>query len=69
MCSSKSSCIKWKMAGAASLPIIIHCRPSNNSENAWDDVLRLIRENWASSGLGGVLVLLHRTGRACPRGA
>src|SRR5208337_4424699 len=36
-------------------PIIIHCRPSDNSENAWEDLLRLICENWASSGLGGVL--------------
>jgi TatD DNase family protein len=46
---------QMEMARAAKLPIIIHCRPSNNSENAWDDVLRLIRGNWASSGLGGVL--------------
>jgi TatD DNase family protein len=46
---------QMEMARAANLPIIIHCRPSNNSENAWDDVLRLIRETWASSGLGGVL--------------
>ena len=44
-----------EMARAAKLPIIIHCRPSDNSENAWDDVLRLIAEHWASSGLGGVL--------------
>ena len=46
---------QMEMARAAKLPIIIHCRPSNDSENAWDDVLRLIRENWATSGLGGVL--------------
>jgi TatD DNase family protein len=46
---------QMEMARAANLPIIIHCRPSNNSENAWDDVLRLIGENWATSGLGGVL--------------
>ncbi len=46
---------QMEMARAAKLPIIIHCRPSDNSENAWDDVLRMIRENWASSGLGGVL--------------
>jgi TatD DNase family protein len=46
---------QMEMARAAKLPIIIHCRPSNNSENAWDDVLRLIWENWATSGLGGVL--------------
>jgi TatD DNase family protein len=46
---------QMEMARAAKLPIIIHCRPSDNSENAWDDVLRLIREQWTSSGLGGVL--------------
>ena len=46
---------QMEMARAAKLPIIIHCRPSDNSENAWDDVLRLIREHWASSGLAGVL--------------
>lgn len=42
-------------AGAARLPIIIHCRPSEDSENAWDDCLRLLREHWGTSGLGGVL--------------
>ena len=46
---------QMEMARSAKLPIVIHCRPSDNSENAWDDLLRLIRENWASSGLGGVL--------------
>ncbi len=46
---------QMEMARAAKLPIIIHCRPSDNSENAWDDLLRLIREHWASGGLGGVL--------------
>jgi TatD DNase family protein len=46
---------QMEMARAAKLPIIIHCRPSENSENAWADLLRLIRENWAGSGIGGVL--------------
>jgi len=46
---------QMEIARAAKLPIIIHCRPSENSENAWEDTLRLIREHWASSGLGGVL--------------
>jgi TatD DNase family protein len=46
---------QMEMAQSAKLPIIIHCRPSDNSENAWDDLLRIIRENWAASGLGGVL--------------
>jgi TatD DNase family protein len=44
-----------ELAKAARLPIIIHCRPSDNSENAWDDCLALIREHWTSSGLGGIL--------------
>ena len=43
------------LARAAKLPIIIHCRPSDNSENAWDDCLALIAEHWTSSGLGGIL--------------
>ena len=60
---------QMEMARAAKLPIIIHCRPSDNSENAWDDLLRLIREHWASSGLGGVLhcftgTVEHAQGRA-----
>jgi len=46
---------QMEMARSVKLPIIIHCRPSDNSENAWDDLLRLLREHWASSGLGGVM--------------
>jgi TatD DNase family protein len=46
---------QMEIACAAKLPIIIHCRPSDSSENAWVDTLRLIREHWAPTGLGGVL--------------
>lgn len=46
---------QMELAQSARLPIILHCRPSDNSENAWDDALRLIREHWASTGLGGVM--------------
>jgi TatD DNase family protein len=46
---------QMEQARAAKLPIVIHCRPSDNSENAWDDCLDLIRLHWASSGLGGIL--------------
>jgi TatD DNase family protein len=46
---------QMELARTAKLPIVIHCRPSDNSENAWDDTLALIREHWASSGIGGVL--------------
>jgi TatD DNase family protein len=43
------------LAQAAKLPIIIHCRPSDNSENAWEDCLSLIAEHWIATGLGGIL--------------
>src|SRR5689334_15480857 len=46
---------QMELARAAELPIVIHCRPSDNSNNAWDDLFRLLREHWASSGIGGVL--------------
>ena len=43
------------LARDAKLPIIIHCRPSDNSENAWNDCLSLIEEQWTAGGLGGIL--------------
>jgi TatD DNase family protein len=46
---------QMELAKQAKVPIVIHCRPSDNSENAWDDCLRLIGEHWAPSGLGGIL--------------
>jgi TatD DNase family protein len=46
---------QMELAKAARLPIVIHCRPSDNSENAWDDCLALIKAHWTSSGLGGIL--------------
>jgi len=45
---------QMELAKGAKLPIIIHCRPSDNSENAWDDCLSLIKEQWSPTGLGGV---------------
>jgi TatD DNase family protein len=44
-----------ELAQAAKLPIVIHCRPSQDSDNAWEDCLRLLQENWAATGIGGVL--------------
>jgi TatD DNase family protein len=37
------------LARALRLPVVIHCRA------AWDDCLRLLEVEWASSGLGGIL--------------
>jgi TatD DNase family protein len=38
---------QMELARAADLPIIIHCRPSDNSDNAWQEVFALVREHWA----------------------
>lgn len=46
---------QMELAAAARLPIIIHNRPSDNTEDAWDDLFRLLNDHWRSTGLGGVL--------------
>jgi len=46
---------QMELARASKLPIVIHCRPSNNSEDAWGDCLKLISTHWCSSSLGGIL--------------
>jgi TatD DNase family protein len=46
---------QMELAAAAKLPIVIHCRPSDNSDNAWDDCLGLIQSEWAAKGIGGIL--------------
>jgi TatD DNase family protein len=46
---------QMELAKTAKLPIIIHCRPSENSENAWDDCLAMVTEHWRSSRRGGIL--------------
>jgi len=44
-----------QLAQAAKLPVVIHCRPSEGSENAWEDCLRILGEQWCSTALGGIL--------------
>ena len=46
---------QMELAAAAKLPIIIHCRPSDGSDDAWDDCLNAIQKQWAPNGLGGIL--------------
>ena len=46
---------QMELAREARLPIILHCRPSENSENAWDDMLLLMEQHWRPTGLGGIL--------------
>jgi TatD DNase family protein len=46
---------QMEIAATRRRPIIIHCRPSDGSTNAWDDTLAMVESNWAQSGLGGIL--------------
>jgi TatD DNase family protein len=46
---------QMELAEAAKLPIIIHCRPSDNSDNAWEDCLQMIASQWTDTALGGIL--------------
>ena len=46
---------QMELAAAAKLPIVIHCRPSDNSDNAWEDCLQMMQEQWAPKGIGGIL--------------
>jgi TatD DNase family protein len=46
---------QMELARAAELPIVIHCRPSGNNQDAWEDCLSLIEQHWRPSGLGGIL--------------
>jgi TatD DNase family protein len=46
---------QMEIAAARRRPIIIHCRPSEGSSNAWDDTLATIESNWTRTNLGGIL--------------
>ncbi|MFQ5696144.1 MAG: TatD family hydrolase, partial [Terriglobia bacterium] len=43
-------------------PVIIHCR------DAWEDCLRILREEWAPSGLGGILHCFSGTAEVARQG-
>jgi len=46
---------QMEIAAGRRKPIIIHCRPSQNSSDAWDDTLEMLRTRWSHTGLRGVL--------------
>jgi TatD DNase family protein len=46
---------QMSIAAARRKPIVIHCRPSDDSTNAWDDTLALLQTHWSRTGLGGIL--------------
>jgi len=51
-----------KLARAAKLPVIIHCR------EAWADCLDILDRDWRSSGLGGILHCFSGTAAEARRG-
>lgn len=46
---------QMEIAAGRRKPIIIHCRASQSSSNAWDDTLAMLKTQWAPTGLGGIL--------------
>lgn len=44
-----------ELARAVRLPVVIHCRPSADSQNAWDECLEILTEQWGPTRLGGAL--------------
>src|SRR5439155_24546119 len=40
-----------QMEGSENQPVVIHCLSSDESDNDWEDCLRLHHEDWISSGL------------------
>ncbi|MFP5229960.1 MAG: TatD family hydrolase [Acidobacteriota bacterium] len=46
---------QMEIAAVRRKPIVIHCRPSTNSTDAWDDSLAMLQTDWGRTGLGGIL--------------
>lgn len=44
-----------EIAAARKRPILIHCRGTNESADAWDDLFAVLEEHWRSTGLRGVM--------------
>jgi TatD DNase family protein len=44
-----------EIAAARKRPILIHCRPTDGTTNAWDDLFEILEAHWRPTGLGGVM--------------
>ena len=44
-----------EVAAARKRPILIHCRGTNESADAWNDLFVVLGEHWRHTGLGGVM--------------
>jgi TatD DNase family protein len=44
-----------EIASARKRPILIHCRGTNETTDAWDDLFLVLDEYWKRTGLGGIM--------------
>ena len=44
-----------EIAAARKRPVLIHCRPKDNTSDAWDDLFPVLDRHWRHTGLGGVM--------------
>ena len=44
-----------EVAAARKRPILIHCRPKDGTQDAWDELFPLLDQHWAKTGLGGIM--------------
>jgi TatD DNase family protein len=44
-----------EIAAARKRPILLHCRGTNESTDAWDDLFDVLESHWRPTGLGGVM--------------
>ena len=44
-----------EIAAARKRPILIHCRPTDNTTDTWDDLFLILEKHWQPTGLGGIM--------------
>ncbi len=44
-----------EVSAARKRPVAIHCRGTNESSDAWDDLFLVLEEFWGGTGLGGIM--------------
>jgi TatD DNase family protein len=44
-----------EIAATRKRPILIHCRPKDETTAAWDDLFEILEAHWRPTGLGGIM--------------